>query len=195
MSDLEIFAALRRVAETFDELGIGYYVGGSIASSLYGIPRATNDADLIAAIREQDARPIGEALSADFYVDEDMILEAVRRDGMFNVIHQDTALKIDVYVLKAEAWHQEAFARRRSDVLDDSDSARQFFFGSAEDILLYKLVWFRMGGEVSERQWSDVLGILRVQRTALDAEYLDRWAHTLAVTDLLLRARKEAGLL
>ena len=190
MSDLEIFAALRRVAETFDRLGIGYYVGGSLASSLYGVPRATNDADVIAAIGEKDARAVSEALAPDFYVDEDMILDAIRRQGMFNVIHQETALKIDVYVLKPDAWHQEAFARRRQDSIEDG--ARQFSFGTAEDILLYKLVWFRMGGGVSERQWSDVLGVLRVQRDALDREYLDRWASVLEVADLLTRARVEA---
>lgn len=192
MSELEIVAALRGVAEAFDRLGIEYYVGGSIASSLYGVPRATNDADLIAAIREQDVRPIHDALAPDFYVDEDMILDAVRREGMFNVIHEATALKVDVYVLKPDAWHQEAFSRRRKDALDESEGAGQFSFGSAEDILLHKLVWFRMGGEVSERQWGDILGILRVQRAALDGPYLDRWANVLAVTDLLARARKEA---
>lgn len=191
MIEVEIFAALRRVTETLDRLGIGYYVGGSIASSLYGVPRATNDADLVAAIREQDARPISEALAPDFYVDEDMILDAVRREGMFNVIHQETALKVDLYVLKRDAWHQEAFGRRRPDSLEEG--ARPFLFGSAEDILLHKLVWFRMGGEVSERQWGDILGILRVQRGALDAEHLDRWSSVLAVADLLARARVEAA--
>lgn len=191
MSVVEIFAALRLVAETFDRLGIGYYVVGSIASSLYGVPRATNDADLIAAVHESDARAIGEALAPDFYVDEDMILDAIRRQGMFNVIHQETALKVDIYVLKPDAWHQEAFSRRRLDSLEEG--AREFLFGTAEDIVLYKLVWFRMGGEVSERQWSDVLGVLRVQGDALDAEYLSRWAGILSVADLLEKAHVEAA--
>lgn len=193
MSDLDILAALRKVAETFDRLHIGYYVGGSVASSLYGVPRATNDADLIAAVREQDAGPISEALAPDFYVDEDMILDAVRREGMFNVIHQDTALKVDIYVLKPAAWDQTAFSRKRPDSVDEAEGARQYSFGSAEDILLHKLIWFRMGGEVSERQWTDVLGILRVQREALDAAYLDSWAKELAVADLLARARTQAA--
>lgn len=192
MSDLEVLVAVRKVAEALDRLSIGYYIGGSVASSLYGVPRTTNDADLIAAVEARHARPLEEALAADFYVDEDMILDAVAREGMFNVVHNDTAMKVDLYVLKKSAWDQEAFSRRRLDSVEDVPGAATYPFGTSEDILLHKLVWYRMGGEVSERQWKDVLGILRVQQTALDPAYLDRWAPVLGVTDLLARARREA---
>lgn len=193
MTELEILAAVRKVAEALDRLAIGYYIGGSVASSLYGVPRTTNDADLIAAVAAGHARPLTEALAADFYVDEDMILDAVAREGMFNVVHNDTAMKVDVYILKSSAWDREAFARRRLDSLEDPPASVNYPFGSAEDILLHKLVWFRSGGEVSERQWKDVLGVLRVQRQTLDIAYLDRWAPILGVADLLARARSEAA--
>lgn len=193
MTEIEVLAAVRKVTEAFDRLAIGYYIGGSVASSLYGVPRTTNDADLIAAIETDHARPLTEALTADFYVDEDMILDAIAREGMFNVVHNDTAMKVDVYVLKKTAWDREAFARRRVDSFEDTESARRYSFGSVEDVVLHKLVWFRMGGEVSERQWKDVVGVLRVQRAAIDRAYLDRWAPVLGIEDLLVRALGEAA--
>ena len=193
VADEDLLSALQPVAEAFDALGIPYLLGGSVASSLYGMPRSTADADLVAAVEEKHADPLAELLSPSYYVDADMIRDAVARRGMFNVVHSGTALKVDVYVLKADPWDQEAFRRRRGDKLSDAPDAKSFSVGSAEDILLHKLVWYRAGGEVSERQWGDVLGILRVQRTALDTGYLDRWAPILGVADLLARARSEAG--
>ena len=193
MNEPEVIAAARPVADALDRLGVPYYFVGSVASSLYGTPRSTVDADLVAALEESHAGALAAALAADFYVDEDMIREAIARQGMFNVIHNETAMKVDVYVLKRTPFDEESFRRRREDSFGDEPGSRTFVFGSAEDVLLYKLAWFRMGGEVSERQWKDVLGILRVQKNALDVAYLERWAVSLAVADLLARARSEAG--
>lgn len=190
MSEPDVVAAFRPVVEALESIGVGYYVGGSVASSLYGMPRSTADADLIAAIEARHADTLAKALEDSYYVDADMIRDAVAREGMFNVVHLATGIKVDVYVLKSGAWHREAFGRKRADTV--ADPTRTFEFGSAEDILLHKLVWYRDGGEVSERQWKDVLGILRVQASRLDVAYLDRWAPTLGVADLLASARSEA---
>lgn len=190
MTEPAILEAFRPVVEALDHLGIGYYIGGSVASSLYGAPRSTADADLIADIRAEHAEPLADALGEDYYCDADMIREAVARKSMFNVVHLGTAIKVDVYVLKREAWDLEAFARRRTDTFPDESGGRAFCIGTAEDILLAKLAWFRLGGEMSDRQWGDILGILHVQRDALDADYLERWASVLDVTDLLAKARR-----
>lgn len=191
MAEEDLLAALRPVVDALDSLGIPYLLGGSVASSLYGLPRSTADADLVAAVEEEHAERLAAALSADYYVDLDMIRDAVARKGMFNVVHSGTALKVDVYVLKDDAWDQESFRRRRSDLLSDLPGAKPYSVGSPEDILLHKLAWYRLGGEVSERQWGDVLGILRIQGAALDSAYLDRWAPVLGVADLLARARAQ----
>lgn len=192
MIEPDIVAAFRPVVDALELLGIGYYVGGSVASSLYGVPRSTADADLVAAIQAAHADPFAAALEADYYVDAEMIRDAIVRKSMFNVVHLATGIKVDVYVLKGDAWNLEAFGRRRADTFAEGPGSRAFSFGSAEDILLHKLVWFRMGGETSDRQWTDVLGVIRVQQQALDAGYLDRWSASLGVADLLARARAEA---
>lgn len=186
----EIFRAIAPVAEALERLGIGYFIGGSVASSLYGVARTTADADLIAAVEARHAEDLARSLEEDYYVDADMIRDAVTRGGMFNVVHYETALKVDVYVLKHSAWDEEAFRRRRAESPDDPP-ARTFQFGSPEDVLLHKLVWFRLGGETSDRQWKDVVGMLRVRRASLDEPYLDRWAPVLGIADLLSKARSE----
>ena len=127
-------------------------------------------------------------LESTYYVDLDAAIEAVRQRTSFNLIHADTGLKVDIFVPERHAFSQQELARARLDTLDPSPEARQFFVKSQEDLILRKLLWFRAGHEVSERQWSDVLGILKVQGDRLDHAYLDQWAAQLSLTDLLERA-------
>jgi hypothetical protein len=184
-------AAAAAVARALEELGVRYAVGGSIASSLYGIPRATQDADIVASIAMPHASRLAAALETEFYVDEQMIRDAVRRQGTFNVVHLDTMFKVDVFVAKGDAWSEEELSRARRERVGDADAQVELVFASPEDTLLHKLVWFRLGGGVSKRQWRDALGILRVQGDSLDTGYLDAWAHRLRVFDLLVRLREE----
>jgi hypothetical protein len=165
-----------------------------VASSFHGIARSTIDADLVASIPASKVTALVELLSPDYYVDADMILDAIRRQASFNVIHNDTAIKIDVYVLKRRPFDLESFARRKTGTLDDRPGAREFSFEMPEDVILHKLEWYRLGGEVADRQWTDVLGVLKVQQAALDIGYLRRWARELHVQDLLERAFVDAGL-
>jgi hypothetical protein len=179
------------LARVFDALGIRYVVGGSFASSIYGVPRATQDVDLVADVRLAHADPIAKALTEEFYVDADMIRDAVRRRASFNVIHLATMFKADVFVPKGDSWSNEEMARARTEELDAPDGKVAVRFASPEDTLLHKLVWYKLGNEISERQWRDVLGLLEVQGEALDQQYLDRWAPALDVVDLLARARQQ----
>jgi hypothetical protein len=188
----DILAAITPIVEALEELGIPYHIGGSVASSLYGLPRLTIDADLVADIRMKHVRPLVEQLETDYYIDEDMIRDAIRRQSSFNVIHQDTILKVDIFIPKSRLFDQEELRKIRQEVL--SEGTRPFNIASPEWTILNKLEWYRMGGEVSDRQWNDILGVLKVQGTNLDIAYLRHWAADLKVTDLLERAFVDAGL-
>jgi hypothetical protein len=180
-----------RLVQAFDALGVAYVVGGSLASSVYGIPRATQDVDLVADLKSTDAEELERLLSGDFYVDGDMIRDAIARRASFNVIHLATMFKADVFIMKPDAWSREEMSRARQEKLDGPDGAVAIRFASPEDTLLHKLVWFRLGKEISDRQWSDILGVLKIQGESVDTEYLERWAPVLGVADLLVRARNQ----
>jgi hypothetical protein len=125
-------------------------------------------------------------------VDENAALDAVERQSSFNLIHLGTMLKVDVFVLKSRVYDQNAFQRKRKDRLNLDPEGDSFFFASPEDVVLNKLEWYRLGRELSERQWTDVLGVLKVQRGAVDIPYMQHWAGILGITDLLERAFQEA---
>ena len=188
----DILAAITPIVEALEELGTPYHIVGSVASSLYGLPRLTIDADLVADIRMKHVRPLVKQLEADYYIDEDMIRDAIKRRSSFNVIHLDTMLKVDIFIPKSRLFDQEELRRVQQEVL--SEGTRPFNVASPEGIILNKLEWYRMGGEVSDRQWNDILGVLKVQGTNLDMAYLQRWAADLSVTDLLESALVDAGL-
>ena len=105
-----------------------------------------------------------------------MILDAIARKSCFNVIFLPTSFKVDVFVSKDRPYDREAMARAHEDSLDEDSPSERFFLPSAEDVVLSKLEWYRLGDEISERQWHDVLGVLKVNAASLDRRYLERWA-------------------
>ena len=193
MTAPDLVAALLPVIEALDSLGVGYYVGGSVASSIHGVPRASIDADLIAELGAEHVAPLAARLSGHFYLDEGRMRDAVERRLSFNVIHLATMFKVDVFVSKGRPFDIEASGRARLEALGESPDAPKARVASPEDTLLAKLEWYRRGGESSERQWSDILGLLRVRTGRLDAAYLADWASALGVADLLQRASRQAG--
>ncbi len=188
----DIQVTITPLVEALEELGVPYHIGGSVASSLYGLPRLTIDVDIVADLRQGHVRPLIDQLQTDYYIDEDMIRDAIKRRGSFNVIHLDTMLKVDVFIPKSRPFDQEELRRAQQEVL--LEGTRPYNVASPEGTILNKLEWYRMGGEVSDRQWNDILGVLKVQGTHLDMDYLKKWSANLKVTDLLERALVDAGL-
>jgi hypothetical protein len=185
-------AVLRFVLRTLDRLGLKYAIGGSIASSMHGPGRFTRDADItVEPFRGREGAFVAAFDPADFYVSADAVREAVRDRSTFNVIHPATGYKIDFFVRKDEPFEREAFSRRVPLPMSDApDELVQVH--SAEDIILFKLRWYVLGGRASDRQLEDVLGVMRTQGDRLDAAYLDRWAAELGVADVLAELRKRA---
>ncbi|NLD36004.1 MAG: hypothetical protein GX654_03965 [Desulfatiglans sp.] len=190
MTVAEPLSITRIIAKVFEDLKIPYFIGGSLASSLYGIPRATQDVDIVADIKKEDVSVLVDNLKDRFYIDQDMIFDALHRKSSFNVIHLKTMFKVDVFILGRDDLSKEEIGRKDRYQLSD-DPLDQIFLASAEDVLLHKLYWYKLGGYVSERQWNDVIGILQVQSGRLDIDYLVKRAEQRGVSELLEKALKE----
>ena len=180
------------VAETFDRLGVAYVVADSLASSLHGIPRATQDVDIVADLHLGDVARFVAALRSSFYVDEDAVRTAVETRASFNVVHLTSYFKADVFVAMDDVATRLEVERGQRIALGGTP-AREIRVASAEDVVARKLAWFSLGDEVSERQWDDALGVLRVAGATLDVGYLRHISALLGVEALLDRALRAAG--
>lgn len=178
-----------RVAAALEALGIEYTLGGSLASALHGEPRSTNDVDFAIRLEARHVGPLVERLGREFVIDEDSLREAVRLGRSCQIYFLPAALKIDLFIRGLAPLDRSEFARRVR-VRVDGESA--LYAATPEDSVLRKLVWFNDGGGVSDRQWRDVLGILRVSGAALDRDYLEQWAAHLGVGELLKQALEQA---
>jgi hypothetical protein len=182
---------LREVIEFVNALGIPYALGGSLAGSLHGVHRHTRDADLTIDLPANQVDSLFRAFGPDWYVSRSAIEEAARQRSSFNAINTASGFKVDFFVCKNDPFERTALGRHLMVAVPDLPDLPLSVY-TAEDLILFKLRWYRLGNEVSEQQWRDVGGLLQVQGNRLDNAYLDRWAAHLGVADLLARARQEA---
>ena len=179
------------VAQLLEELKIPYFVGGAVASIIHGEERLTKDADIVIRLLPFHIPKFVKAFESDFVVSADAVQDSLARRYAFNIIHIESAYKIDFYpCTDQDEMEISAFARRqRIDI-----GVGEIWLSGPEDVVLAKLRWFRKGGEVSEKQWRDVLGVLKVQGERLDFAYLETMAGRFGLADLLERARDDAGI-
>lgn len=186
MSILDPIQIALRVASVLESLGLAYHLGGSLASSLHGEPRATNDIDLVVDLPQDKVSALADALGPDFAVDRESLAQAVRSRGTSNVFYLPQFTKIDLFVAERGIYERAEMRRRRR--IQVGDAGEALFVKSPEDMVLRKLLWFREGGSLSEKQWRDVVQILRMNRGALDESIFNEWAPALGVESLLAKA-------
>jgi hypothetical protein len=180
-----------RVAAALESIGCEYFIGGSLASSLQGEPRATNDIDLVVAMMPHRVRAFAEQLGPEFEVDQDMLRDALTRGSCANIFYLPMVTKIDIFALGASPYDEVEFSRRRK--VRVRASGEELFIKAPEDTVLRKLLWYREGGEVSSKQWRDVVEVLRVSGAEINHQYVAMWAEKLGVDELLTRAQAEAA--
>jgi hypothetical protein len=192
MAGNPIVRAVAELLSVLNELGIRYYAGGSVASSIHGVPRYTKDIDLVADLKPGQADLLASKLNAGFYADAGQMREAIRFGRAFNAIHFVTGFKIDIFPLGKDAFHALELARSEKRVWEvDPTGSVELQVASAEDTVLEKLAWYKRGGQISDQQWSDVIGVATTRQ--LDRNYMREWAPRLGVADLLERLFGEAG--
>jgi hypothetical protein len=189
----ETFLTIQEIVAILNRLGIPYLIGGSVASSVYGIARHTSDVDFVVQIKLGDIPLFMEAVKTDYYADDEMIAEAIHTGTSFSLLHLTRLVKLDMFIKQNTAWAEEAWKRRQQGFLEANGEALPVNLPSPEDMVLQKLRWFQMGGGVSDRQWSDILGMLKVQGERLDRAYLRHWAADLGLTERLEQALSASG--
>lgn len=174
------------MAQIFDDLRIPYALGGSLASSLFGEPRSTVDVDLAIRLDSGQGAALLERATAEFYVPIDAAQAAIQTRSSFNLIDTDNGLKVDLFVLGDGLLDRMQIARRVEVTVPGA--VKGIWVTSPEDQVLRKLDWYRLGGAISDRQWRDVVGILRNRAGDIDLEYLTNTAREVGLADLLADA-------
>ena len=178
---MELFDLLQKIAGALEHLDIPYIVTGSVASMAYGEPRLTNDIDIVAAIEERHIAGLLSAFPVDeYYISEEMIREAIRHHGQFNIIHPASGLKVDMIIKQDTLFDRSRFGRVRR--------VYQANFSAPEDVIIKKMEFYREGG--SEKHLRDITGILKVSKKEVDLDYISEWADRLELTEIWDALRK-----
>lgn len=184
MTPVDPLALAEWLCELLDRRGIPYVIGGSVASSVLGEPRSTLDLDLMVHTDRSRLDALLDALTPTFHVDREAAQDALTRKAAFNAIEIATSMKVDFFFAENE-FALDQIARAIRIELPSGASLR---FYRPEDLVIRKLMWFRAGGEESDRQWRDVIGVLRSSHRELDVDLLQRLASQVGVHDLAERA-------
>lgn len=173
---------IKEIAKRLDHARIPYMFTGSIATNFYTVPRMTRDIDIVIELKGDDADKLYSLFEKDFYADKDMILEAIRKDGMLNIIHYQSVFKIDFIVRKNNPYRIEEFKRRKKITFEDAE----LYITSPEDLILSKLYWAKES--MSELQLNDVKNLLKSVK-GLDEDYLKQWAKYLGVGEIYRKVK------
>lgn len=187
----DVVAVTLRVVHLLEELGVRYVIGGSLASSVHGTMRSTGDVDFVVDLRPEHVQPFVRALADEFYLSENRVTQAVEAGGSFNLIALEEVFKVDFFVAKDKPFESAQLSRGQA-LRVSRNAEERVNVSTPEDVVVAKLMWYRKGGEVSDRQWEDVLGVLRVKAGTLDEAYLMRMAEEVGVIHLLRQALDEA---
>ena len=177
--------ALKLLLSKLDECGVPYMITGSFASNIHGLPRATQDADVVIEVEPRTLERFLENLGPAFYRSREAAMDALAREQMFNVVHLETGFKVDLIVCKSRPFSRIEFSRRQPAFYLGENR----WFATAEDTILAKLEWSKMAS--SERQFSDALNVAKLQKENLDRAYLEKWARELDILDLLKKLFRE----
>lgn len=189
----DLVTALTPVIAAFENCGVEYYIGGSIASSHHGVARSTMDADLNAVLNQTMGGLLISSLQDDFYVSRVAVEDAIRRKSCFNLLHYETNFKIDIFVNRNRPFDQSAIERAiMARISEDHEQLARF--ATPEDIVLLKLEWYQLGDCTSERQWSDMTDVLELNSRGIDLEYLQYWANELRLSELWKKLKHHVGL-
>lgn len=179
-----------RVAAILEQHDISYALGGSLASSMFGEPRGTIDIDMAVRLEHQQFGDLVDTLGIEFYVPAEAARRAVEEGTSFNLI-DEAGLKVDLFVLGNNPLDRRQIEHRQRIRVQDDPPQHLWVTAPAEQVLR-KLEWYQAGGRVSERQWRDVVGILRAQGTTLDRADLTQAAASMGLGTLLDAALKDA---
>ncbi len=182
--------ALTSLLAVLNDLGLLWFAAGSVASSIHGLPRYTNDVDLLVDIDDVVVEEVAARVGAEFYMDVDEAKRSIRQGRGFNMMHLATASKIDIFPVGRDSFHRSELARASEEIwtIPGADSIR-LVVASAEDTVRSKLRWYQLGGMTSDRQWGDILGV--ATRRGLDWDYMREWAPVVGVVALLDRLQTE----
>jgi hypothetical protein len=172
MNEIDI---VRDVSRRFEEAGIPYMLTGSMAMNYYAQPRMTRDIDVVIAIGPEDVDRVAALFRPDYYVSEKNMRESIAHESIFNLIHQESVIKVDCIIRKSTEYRRVEFERRQKISILDFTT----FIVSKEDLVISKLFWAK--DSHSELQLGDVRNLLA---TGYDADYLHRWTHELGLDTL-----------
>jgi hypothetical protein len=177
--------ALAPIISHFEETGIKYCLSGSLAATFYGTCESWADVELLTELSPAHVRRLVDAVQPSYWTDRQLAGDTVADKSSFTMVHLPTAMKVVVNVSKRRPYDLAAMSRIRQDKFDDASAVAHLSLLSPEDVVLNTLEQCRLGDDVSDRRWRDVIGVMKVNETALDRQYMERWAADLGVADLL----------
>jgi hypothetical protein len=184
-----------KIIDKLNLLNIPYYIGGSVASSLQGEIRFTEDIDLIIYLESSQIEIFIETFSSDFYVSDVAVKDAINGvSSSFNLIDFQSLEKADIFISRNDDFSISRMNRRQLYMPEDNRE-KAFYISTSEDTILQKLVWMKISQNESQKQWRDVLGVIKIQQERLDLQYLGQWSAYLNVTAQLKQALQESGMI